>query len=89
MHLFTKHPRAMGESYTEHFNCASKLGLRMLLGGFACLLHAAFPFLFQQTGSRYLYQLIGEYVSRMQNTDERMMTLSRQLQEKLSECNKG
>ena len=49
--LFTEHPASVGESYGEHFVVAGSFGLRMILGGFACLIHALLPFLFVRTGS--------------------------------------
>jgi hypothetical protein len=49
---FTRHPTEIGESYGEHFRSASGFGLRMVAGGIACLVHAIFPFWFEQTGSR-------------------------------------
>lgn len=49
--LFTEHPAAVGESYGEHFAVASGFGLRMILGGLACLVHGLLPFLFVRTGS--------------------------------------
>lgn len=49
---FTRHPGEVGESYGEHLVNASGFGLRMVAGGLACIVHAVFPFLFVQTGSR-------------------------------------
>lgn len=49
--LFTEHPASVGESYGEHFVVAGSFGLRMILGGMACLIHALLPFLFVRTGS--------------------------------------
>lgn len=54
---FTRHPHEVGESYGAHFANASAFGLRMLLGGMAALVHAFFPFLFVQTGSRTMDKL--------------------------------
>ena len=51
IHLFTRHPATVGESYGEHFLVAMGFSLRMLLGGIACLVHAFLPFLFVKTGS--------------------------------------
>lgn len=51
MQLFTRHPATVGESYGEHFLAATGFGIRMLLGGAACLVHAFLPFLFVKTGS--------------------------------------
>ena len=49
--LFTEHPASVGESYAEHLVTASGFGLRMVLAGLACIVHALLPFLFVKTGS--------------------------------------
>ena len=55
--LFTEHPASVGESYTEHLAMASGFGLRMILGGLACLVHGLLPFLFLRTGSNAIRAL--------------------------------
>ena len=50
--LFLDHPRAVGETYGEHFAAASGFGGRLLIAGLACLVHAAIPALFPTTASR-------------------------------------
>lgn len=54
---FTEHPASVGESYGEHLVMASGFGIRMILGGFACLLHGLLPFLFVRTGSAQIAEL--------------------------------
>jgi hypothetical protein len=54
---FIEHPASVGESYGEHLVMASGFGLRMILGGFACLLHGLLPFLFVKTGSAQIAEL--------------------------------
>jgi hypothetical protein len=49
--LFTDHPRAVDETYGEHFRAASGFGFRLLLAGIACLVHAVVPGLCTRTGS--------------------------------------
>jgi len=49
--LFTDHPASVDESYGEHLATATGFGLRMILGGCACLIHGLLPFLFVRTGS--------------------------------------
>ena len=49
---FRDHPASVGETYGEHLAHASGFGLRMIVGGFACILHGLLPFLFVKTGSR-------------------------------------
>ena len=49
---FTAHPRAVNETYWQHFGFALRFGLKMTLGGLAALIHAIFPFLFVTTAGR-------------------------------------
>jgi hypothetical protein len=62
--LFTAHPEAVGESYTEHFAVASGFGLRMVLAGLACMVHAVLPFAFVTTGSRMIRKLHDRMANR-------------------------
>ncbi len=55
--LFTQHPASVGETYLQHLCTALSFGIRMLVGGAACLLHALLPFLFVRTASRCIEQL--------------------------------
>lgn len=55
--LFTEHPASVDETYGEHLLMASSFGLRMILGGIACLLHGLLPFLFVKTGSKQITTL--------------------------------
>ncbi len=54
---FTQHPRAVGESYTEHFGVAMGFAGAMLAGGLACAVHAVLPFCFTSTGSATIRRL--------------------------------
>ena len=54
---FTTHPHAVGETYLQHSQVAGSVGLKMIGAGFACLVHAALPFLFVTTGSRTILAL--------------------------------
>jgi hypothetical protein len=51
------HLDEVGESYGEHFANASGFGVRMIVGGLACLVHAVCPFLCQKTGSETIRSL--------------------------------
>jgi|CXWL01.1.fsa_nt_gi uncharacterized integral membrane protein (TIGR00698 family) len=55
--LFTRHPQSVGETYTGHFATATGFGWRMISCGFACLLHAVFPFWFKDTASQEIKRL--------------------------------
>lgn len=54
---FIRHPQEVGESYGEHFVNAAGFGLHMVAGGLCCMIHAVFPFLFVETGSRTMRRL--------------------------------
>ena len=49
--LFVDHPRAVDETYLEHFGVASRFGVTMIRGGFGALVHALIPGLCVTTGS--------------------------------------
>jgi hypothetical protein len=66
---FTKHPREIGESYGGHMVNASAFGLRMLAGGLGVMVHAVFPFLFVNTGSRTMEKLHRRMVGRAGKAD--------------------
>ena len=57
LQLFTKHPASVGETYGEHLVMATGFGVRMIVGGIACLIHGLLPFLFVKTGSSRIAQL--------------------------------
>ena len=59
---FTEHPASVGETYFEHLAMASSFGLRMIVGGFACMLHGLIPFLFVKTGSKQIQTLHGRMI---------------------------
>ena len=63
--LFTDHPIEMGESYIEHFICASMYGVRMVFAGFAAIIHSIFPFLFQTTASDLAKAITGDVRTRI------------------------
>ncbi len=54
---FTEHPASVGESYFQHMGMAFGFGGKMVLSGFACLLHGLFPFLFVCTGRKCIEDL--------------------------------
>ena len=61
--LFQEHPASVGETYWEHLIQATVFGLRMVLGGLACVLHGLFPFLFVKTGSQQIQTLHGRMIT--------------------------
>ena len=61
--LFRDHPASVGETYVEHLLHAGGFGLRMVLGGIACILHGLLPFLFVKTGSQQIQTLHGRMIT--------------------------
>jgi uncharacterized NAD(P)/FAD-binding protein YdhS len=55
--LFTKHPRDVGESYTEHMGVAFGVGGKMVLTGLACFVHGLVPALFTRTATNTINSL--------------------------------
>lgn len=48
----------------------------MLLGGFACLIHAIFPFLFVKTGSNFLLKMTQNFIDRAPVIEPRVQVLA-------------
>jgi hypothetical protein len=63
---FTRHPSEVGESYFEHMGVASRVGLQMAGGAFACFVHAVFPFLFVSTAGRTIERLYRQMHKRVE-----------------------
>lgn len=83
--LFTQHPKSIGETYWQHLWHASKFGILMLVGAIACLIHAVLPFLFEQTASNLLFKMTKHMVTRMPNSDERIILLKKCIMQKFNE----
>jgi hypothetical protein len=49
--LFGDHPASVGETYFEHLITATSFGMRMILGGVACMVHGLVPGIFMTRGS--------------------------------------
>ena len=60
--LFRDHPESVGETYLEHLFQASYFGMRMVVAGLACLVHALLPFLFETTGRTAISELHSKMV---------------------------
>ncbi len=67
---FTEHPASVGETYSQHLRQASGFGGRLIVAGFACLLHGIFPFLFIKTGSKQVVKLHDKMVTNRSNIPE-------------------
>ncbi|MBT95527.1 MAG: hypothetical protein CL431_06155 [Acidimicrobiaceae bacterium] len=59
---FTDHPASVGQSYFDHFKFAVNIAFCLLKACFACLAHAVYPPLFENTAS----VTIGDLHSRIE-----------------------
>ncbi len=62
--IFADHPASVGESYAEHLWRAARFGARMVVSGFACLIHAVVPAAFTHAGSDSIDRLHRELTAR-------------------------
>lgn len=70
--IFTEHPESIGETYLQHMKYASIFGIKMVIGGLACIIHAFLPFLFKNTGSNVLLKLTHGFIERMPDIEKRI-----------------
>jgi hypothetical protein len=62
--LFLSHPRAVDESYGEHFLFALGFAARLIGAGLAALVHAIIPRLFETTASRMIREMHDRIANR-------------------------
>lgn len=62
--IFRDHPTEVGETYIEHFAAAGGFGLKMVVGGLACMIHAVIPAAFVTTGSGTVKKLYDQMVAK-------------------------
>lgn len=55
--LFQEHPKSLGMSWAEHGAGAVVIGVRMVVAGLACIVHAIVPALFTETAGRTVVSL--------------------------------
>ena len=61
---FTKHPHSVGETYLQHMKKALSYGLRIQLLSLMIVVHATFPFLFENDTSDELEKINKELQGR-------------------------
>jgi hypothetical protein len=63
--LFLDHPRSVDESYAQHMGVSGRIGLLLIAGGLAALVHAVVPGWHKRTGSRMIRRLNAEIQGRV------------------------
>lgn len=69
MSKLDQHLKEVDESYLEHMVNAGGFGLKMMVGGLACLIHAVAPFACVKTGSQCITELHSKMVTHRTNND--------------------
>ena len=64
---FTHHPHSINESYFEHMSQAFYYGFKMIISGFAALIHAIFPFVLKTTASTSAREIIRDIDERAES----------------------
>ena len=59
-----KHPKKHGLTYCQHFCFAFCTAIKLVLVGFACLIHAFLPFLFTNTTSSFVKNLDRKFLEK-------------------------
>jgi hypothetical protein len=62
---FTRHPRAIGETYFEHLRMAFRISGQLFGAGLACAVHAVFPCSFSKSASNTIRSLHVAIESRL------------------------
>ena len=60
----SSHLKDTNEGYFQHMVCAAKYGIRMILAGIACIIHAIIPDLFVTTASDTMKNIIADVAKR-------------------------
>ena len=63
------HLRDAGMSYFEHMFHALKISSTLVIAAFCCAVHSVFPFLFENTASTMLENLINNTIKRQIRRD--------------------
>ncbi len=58
--MFTAHPHAVGESYTEHFGVAMRYSGRLFYASFCAFVHAFLPFAYEKTASTMIRSMVAD-----------------------------
>jgi hypothetical protein len=69
MNMFTKHPGEVGMNYFQHMFFAFSVVGKLIYAGFACTIHAFFPFFFTNTTSGIVTELHGKITHRKSHNE--------------------
>ena len=64
------HWKDNGMTFLQHFGFAIDVGLRLILAGVCCIIHAVLPFMFQTTASDCVKNLAEKFKNHLDNDDQ-------------------
>ncbi|SHK83437.1 hypothetical protein SAMN05444414_101449 [Roseovarius marisflavi] len=64
--VFLDHPKSVDETYLEHARFAGTFSLKLFGAGFAALVHALVPAMFDKTASRMIAEMYAKTHNRGQ-----------------------
>lgn len=62
--IFLKHPRSVDEGYWQHFAFALSFAVKLFVAGFAALVHALIPCIFEKTASQAITRMHDKIAKR-------------------------
>lgn len=68
--LFVDHPRSLGMTWASHGKGALKIGLELIVAGFAAIVHAVVPGLFTETAGRTVTRIYDHIQQRKSRSDD-------------------
>lgn len=67
---FTEHPRLINETYWQHFYYAVVVGMKLSFISFVIIIHAVFPFLFEDFASSKIRKIHKKMTNRLNTKNE-------------------
>lgn len=81
---FTRHPASIGETYASHFKFAFHVSITLTKAALACLIHAIYPQVLQETASKTIKDLSAQIENRSQQKVDGTMAVEETLVAKKS-----
>ena len=60
MSIWTRHPKEVGQTYSEHWYYAFRTGVSLIKISLKLWIHAFFPFIYTNDGSRDLIKVVSD-----------------------------
>ena len=67
--IFTKHPHQVNQTYFRHLRFALKNAITLIFFGLLLMVHAVFPFLFENNSRNAVIKMGNTFTERMKNRE--------------------